>query len=71
MILGERRQALEAVTAELMKHETIDSDQLKRIMEETSPGARIVPGTEAEPKRPPILRAGEDAAKDKDAGAAT
>jgi cell division protease FtsH len=72
-ILGERRQALEAVTAELMKHETIDSDQLKRIMEDTSPGARIVPGTAAEPKRPSIIRStGEDAApKDKDASAGT
>ena len=71
-ILGERRQALEAVTAALMEHETIDSEQLKRIMEETSPGARIVPGTAAEPKRPSIVRGGvEDAAKDKDAGTAT
>jgi cell division protease FtsH len=72
-ILGERRQALEAVTAELMKHETIDSDQLKRIMEDTSPGARIVPGTAAEPKRPSIKRStGEDAAaKEKDASAGT
>jgi cell division protease FtsH len=70
-ILGERRQALEAVTAALMEHETIDSEQLKRIMEETSPGARIVPGTSAEPKRPSIMRSTDDAVKDKDAGAAT
>jgi cell division protease FtsH len=71
-ILGERRQALEAVTAELMEHETIDSEQLKRIMEETSPGARIVPGTAAEPKRPSIMRStSDDAAKEKDTGAAT
>jgi cell division protease FtsH len=74
-ILSERRQALEAVTAELMKHETIDSEQLKRIMEESSPSARIVPGTDVEPKRPSIVRnsntAASDPAKDKDAGAAT
>jgi cell division protease FtsH len=72
-ILGERRQALEAVTAALMEHETIDSDQLKRILEETSPGARIVPGTSAEPKRPSIMRTTitDDSAKDKDAGAGT
>jgi cell division protease FtsH len=67
-ILGERRGALEAVTQELMKHETIDADQLKRIMEDTSPGARIVPGTSAEPKRPGIMR-GDDVMKDKDATA--
>ncbi|HYO25548.1 MAG TPA: ATP-dependent zinc metalloprotease FtsH [Lacipirellulaceae bacterium] len=70
-ILGERRQALEAVTAALMEHETIDSDQLKRIMEETSPGARIVPGTAAEPKRPSIRRSTDEPTQEKDAGAAT
>ncbi len=71
-ILGERRQALEAVTAALMEHETIDSEQLKKIMEETSPGARIVPGTAAEPKRPSIMRStGDESAKDKEAGAGT
>jgi cell division protease FtsH len=69
-ILGERRQSLEAVTGALMEHETIDSEQLKRIMEQTSPGARIVPGTEAEPKRPNIRSSmAEDPAKDKEAGA--
>jgi cell division protease FtsH len=67
-IIAERRQALEAVTNALMELETIDADQFKKIMEETSPGARIVPGTAVEPKRPPIMRT-EDVAKDKEAGA--
>jgi cell division protease FtsH len=70
-ILAERRPALEAVTAELMKHETIDSDQLKRIMEETSPGARIVPGTAAEPKRPNIARTTLQESGTGEAGSAT
>jgi cell division protease FtsH len=71
-IVGERRQALESVTAALMEQETIDSDQLKRIMEETSPGARLVPGTAAEPKRPPIMRqSADETAKEKDGAAAT
>src|SRR5688500_4938975 len=35
-ILAERRQSLEAVTKSLMEQETIDSDALKQIMEETS-----------------------------------
>jgi cell division protease FtsH len=70
-ILGERRQALEAVTAALMEHETIDSEQLKRILDETSPGARIVPGTSAEPKRPSIMRSSVDDAAKGDAGAGT
>jgi cell division protease FtsH len=67
-IVAERRQALEAVTNALMELETIDADQFKQIMEETSPGARIVPGTAVEPKRPSIMRT-EDVAKDKEAGA--
>jgi cell division protease FtsH len=67
-ILAERRQTLEAVTKSLMEHETIDSDMLKQIMEETSSGARIVPGTAAEPKRPSRVKA-EEPAKELDAGA--
>jgi cell division protease FtsH len=71
-ILSERRSALEAVTAALMEHETIDSEQLQRIMEDTSPGARIVPGTSAEPKRPSIMRSpNEELPKEKDASAGT
>ncbi len=71
-ILAERRQALEAVTAALMKQETIDSDELARLMEENSPGARLVPGTAAEPKRPGIARgSSEQPPVEKDAGAAT
>jgi cell division protease FtsH len=69
VILSERRAALEAVTAALMEHETIDSEQLQRIMEDTSPGARIVPGTSAEPKRPSIMRTpNEELPKEKDTG---
>ncbi|MAT72008.1 MAG: hypothetical protein CMJ58_21090 [Planctomycetaceae bacterium] len=68
-ILSERRDTLEAVTAELIKSETIDGDDFKRIMEENSRGARIVPGTEAEPKRARAPGNGEESASDKDAGA--
>jgi cell division protease FtsH len=69
VILSERRSALEAVTAALMEHESIDSEQLQRIMEDTSPGARIVPGTSAEPKRPSIMRTpNEELPKEKDTG---
>jgi cell division protease FtsH len=68
-ILAERRQSLEAVTKALMEQETIDSDELKRIMEETTSGARIVPGTEAEPKRAALRPSAEDLGKDKEAGA--
>jgi hypothetical protein len=40
---------LEAIMKELMEHETIDGDEFKKIMEENWKGARIVPGTEANP----------------------
>ena len=67
-ILAERRPALEGVTQALMRQETIGTDELKQIVEETSPGARIVPGTSVEMKRPTwwaaLLSGG---AKEKDA----
>ncbi|MCA9257623.1 MAG: ATP-dependent zinc metalloprotease FtsH, partial [Planctomycetales bacterium] len=50
-ILAKRRQALEAITMALMDHEVIDADQLNSIMDKNSPGAMIVPGTDAERKR--------------------
>jgi cell division protease FtsH len=67
-ILAERRPALEAITKSLMELETIDSDRLKELMEENTSGARIVPGTAAEPKRPSRIKSDEPAGE-KDAGA--
>ena len=67
-ILAERRQSLEAVTKSLMEQETIDSEMLKQIIDETTSGARIVPGTAAEPKRPTRIKADEPGLE-KDAGA--
>ena len=67
-ILAERRHTLEAVTKALMEQETIDSDMLRKIIDETSSGARIVPGTAAEPKRPSRIKSEEPAAPEKDAG---
>ena len=66
-ILAERRHTLEAVTKSLMEQETIDSDALRRIMDETTSGARIVPGTAAEPKRPSRIKSDEPTAE-KEAG---
>ncbi|MEM9656762.1 MAG: ATP-dependent zinc metalloprotease FtsH [Planctomycetota bacterium] len=68
-ILGERKQALEAVTHTLMDQETITSDDLARLIDENSPGARIVPGTDTERKRPTSAAATEANAAG-DAGAA-
>jgi len=48
-ILDQRRGSLEALTKRLMEVESIDADELKRIIEENSPTPLVVPGTE-----PPI-----------------
>ncbi len=61
-ILDVRRGALEALTKRLIEVESIDASELKRIVEETSPGPLVVPGTEAavrlappEPVEPPAV----------------
>ena len=51
-ILETRKDALVAVSKALMKQEVIDSEELSRIIEENSPSALLVPGTEAGAKRP-------------------
>ncbi len=50
-VIRERRDALEAITKALIERETLDGDEFKQLLEENSKGARIVPGTEVEPKR--------------------
>ena len=59
-LLEIRRQALDAVTRRLIEVESIDAEELDQIIEEHSPGPRIVPGTdvpsrgvgESEPGKP-------------------
>jgi cell division protease FtsH len=46
-ILEQRRPSLEALTKRLIEVESVDADELKRIVEENSPGPLVVPGTEA------------------------
>ncbi len=65
-ILDVRRDALVALTDLLIEVESVDSAELKRIVEENSPGPFIVPGTDAAPaehkpvaETPPILKTGE------------
>jgi len=50
-ILAKRRAALDATSKALIDQEVIDSKELARLIEENSPGAMIVPGTDVEPKR--------------------
>lgn len=51
-ILEVRRAALEALTKRLIEVESVDAVELKRIIEETSPGPIVVPGTLASAMRP-------------------
>ena len=45
-ILDLRRASLEALTKRLIDVESIDADELKRIIDENSPTPLVVPGTE-------------------------
>ena len=45
-LLTERRAALEALANKLIEVEVIESEELKRIIDATLPGPRVVPGTQ-------------------------
>ncbi len=49
-IVETRRPALEALTRRLIEVESVDAKELRRIIEESSPGPLVVPGT-TEPRR--------------------
>ena len=49
-ILNTRRDALVALAEDLMVTESVDAVDLKRIIEDNSPGPRVVPGTANETK---------------------
>ncbi len=50
-ILKSRYDALVAVAKRLIEIESVDSAELKRIIEEHTPGPQVVPGTSELPKR--------------------
>jgi cell division protease FtsH len=50
-ILESRRPALVAISEQLIKQEVIDAIELKRLIEESSPSAMLVPGTDVDGKR--------------------
>jgi len=59
-ILRTRRAALEALTARLIEKEVVEADELREVIESNSTGPQIVPGTNTERKRTPVLpEAGE------------
>ncbi len=51
-VLETRMASLKALSAKLLEKEVIDSDELKSIIEASSPSPQIVPGTTTERKRP-------------------
>ena len=67
-ILGSRREALLALAEELIVVESIESEDLQRIVEENSPGPRVVPGTGETVKRPVIKEPADDLASSEKSG---
>jgi cell division protease FtsH len=58
-ILEQRREVLEAVTQRLLEVESIDFDELNRLIEEHSNGPWLVPGTVTEKPRAKIVHSGD------------
>jgi len=53
-ILRERKAALVALTDRLMEIESVESVELKQIIDDNSPGPLLVPGTDSAPIRPVV-----------------
>ncbi len=68
-ILLERRQALESITNKLIEVEVIDADDLRRLVDETLPGPRVMPGTAGVVRPDPNLdkKSANDEAKESEA----
>ncbi len=60
-IVDNRRLALTALAERLVEKETIDTDELRQLVEANSPTPLIVPGTAATPKHAPSGKGGEGA----------
>lgn len=63
-ILDQRREVLEAVTQRLLEVESINNDELMRLIEENSTGPWLVPGTVAEKPRAQIRTDATESADD-------
>jgi cell division protease FtsH len=50
-ILESRKVALLAISEQLIKTEVIDADQLRQVIEQSSPSPMIVPGTDGDAKK--------------------
>jgi cell division protease FtsH len=65
-ILAERKQALESVTRRLIEVEIIDNSELSRLIDETLPGPRVVPGTQSVPANTNSVRNSASTKSDED-----
>ena len=78
-VLGARRELLDHLTNELVEIEVMDSDHLKRILDEHTTGPQIKPGTfvtpsvaeESEPEPEPELGTGTGTGMDDEPGEAS
>ena len=59
-VLAERKQALENITNKLIEVEIIDNSELSRLVDETLPGPRVVPGTQSNTRNQVIAPKPED-----------
>lgn len=66
-VLAERKQALESVTQRLIEVEVIDNTELSRLIDQTLPGPRVVPGTQSA-VRPQPTKADEERPTNEAAG---
>jgi cell division protease FtsH len=62
-VLSSRRAALEAIAQRLMEKEVMDGAELRQLLEQYTPGPRLVPGSDALP-RPADEAAPDEAAPD-------
>ena len=63
-----RKKALEALTQRLIEVESVDSAELKTLIDENSPGPLLVPGTDVNYRKP--IEERESASDDQDRNAA-
>jgi len=66
-ILSQRREVLEAITQRLLEVEAIDNTELLRVIETSSSGPWVVPGTVTEKPRAKIRKPKDDLDTLKDA----
>ena len=68
--LNVRKKALEALTQRLIEVESVDSAELKQLIDENSPGPLLVPGTDVSYRKPAEIEEEDKSSDDQDFNAA-